>query len=102
MTAKAKKKKSPEKPRAKKKKEEKPKEPEHHHAFPKGDVPTSAVVGSFADVIEDYYREWGSKLDRPNAEDKALVIVRNLRYGGDGMRFRDREIKIPLCKQHRE
>jgi hypothetical protein len=57
---------------------EPPKKAEAVYRTPKGEVPTKEVVNIFADSIEKLYEEFGGKIDRTNALDKALNLVREL------------------------
>ena len=62
------------------------------------------ISNVIADTIERLYEEGGSKIDRINAEDKALHITRALRYGVDGfqtVRMTEDTLKVPLCRKHR-
>jgi predicted hydrocarbon binding protein len=64
-------------------------------------IATKELKNIVADTIERVYEEFGSKLDRLNAEDKALQIVRAVKYGVDDtqqLKITDNEVKAKLCK----
>lgn len=77
-------------------------------SYDKSETSSGEIVGLFADVIQEVYHEFGNQqLTRVNAEDKAISIVRAVRYGTSGsgntqVRIKDHEYKVPLCKRHRE
>jgi hypothetical protein len=64
------------------------------------------IVGLFADELQEVYALFGHELDRENAKDKAIFLVREMLYGRSGVktiRAKDHEFsKVPLCKEHRE
>jgi len=66
---------------------------------PRHEVPTAEVVQIMADEIELLYFEMGAKIDRVNAEDKALVLWRNLSIYGKA-RADDKSVPHYLCEAH--
>lgn len=50
------------------------------HHVKKSEVRSQEITNIMADEIELLYHDYKAELDRPNAEDKALNILRHLRY----------------------
>jgi hypothetical protein len=67
---------------------------------PRREVSTGEVVQIMADEIEALYKEMGARIDRVNAEDKALILWRNVAIYHEAVAV---EKKIPhsLCEEHR-
>ena len=65
----------------------------------KREVASDEIIGVLADAIEDVYHEFGSRIDRPNAHDKAMHILRELRHK-HGVKFKETDIEPRLCKEH--
>ena len=67
-------------------------------------VSTKEIVNIVADTVEKIYLDFGEKIDRVNAEDKALIISRYIIHGiGGGAivtppKIREKNLKAPLCK----
>jgi hypothetical protein len=86
-------------------KKSKPKTEVVHDVGRPREVPTREVLNVVADTVERIYIEFGSKLDRMNAEDKALHVVRYLKLGiidvgaqGQPPRLREASMTAPLCR----
>jgi hypothetical protein len=71
-------------------------------SYDKSEVSSGEIVGLFADELQEVYALFGQELDRVNAEDKAVMLVREMRYGDDGIKIKDHEYEVKLCKRHRE
>lgn len=65
------------------------------------EVETLAVVNIWGDEIQDVYHDLGSELDEVNAQDKALIIWREIHHI-QGVSARDQEVAHALCKEHTE
>jgi hypothetical protein len=63
------------------------------------EVETVAVVNVWGDEIQDVYRDLGSEIDEMNAQDKALIIWREI-HNLQGVTARDQEVAHALCKEH--
>jgi hypothetical protein len=64
-------------------------------------LPTKEVINVMADAVEEIYEEFHSSINRVNAEDKAIILFREIAYGGSGVPVREKEFHLPLCKEHR-
>jgi hypothetical protein len=62
-------------------------------------IPSAEVVNIMADEIQQVYEALGSRIDAVNAEDKALVLWRDLHYRHK-VSAREMEIPRALCKEH--
>lgn len=67
-----------------------------HH---RDELTTGQIVPIWGDEIQAIYEELGSSLDEVNAQDKALIIWREI-YIHAGATAREDEFKIKLCKEH--
>lgn len=65
------------------------------------ETPTKAVVQIMADEIQEVYQIMGGEIDRLNAEDKALILWRDVRYGLHHVVAREREVSHVLCAEHK-
>ena len=63
-------------------------------------VPSGEIINVMADAVEEIYQEFHATIDRVNARDKALILFREMTIGGNGVRIQEKEITIPLCKEH--
>lgn len=70
-------------------------EPKHH----RDEVESRQVVNIWGDELEDIYEELGISIDTPNAQDKALILWRELRIQ-HGVTARDAEVSHAVCKEH--
>jgi hypothetical protein len=64
-------------------------------------VPSRQIINVMTDVVEDVYQQLGARIDRVNAEDKALILYRAMVYEGTRTTVREHEFQLPLCKEHR-
>jgi hypothetical protein len=64
------------------------------------EIPTKEVVQIWADELEEIYHEFGSRLDRVNAEDKAKTLLIELRAHTPSVRITDHEYDVPNCGKH--
>jgi len=65
----------------------------------RNEVPTGEVVQIMADAIEEVYEEMGAKIDRVNAEDKALTLFRNVAIYHGAVAI-EHEVPHSLCENH--
>jgi len=70
--------------------------PVHH----RDELDTRSVVNIIADEIQDVYHELGHALDEVNAQDKALIMWREIRYVL-GATARERAVPHAACKDHK-
>jgi hypothetical protein len=85
-------------------KKSKPKAEVVHDVGRPKEVPTREVLNVVTDTVERIYIEFGGKIDRMNAEDKALHVVKYLKYGiidvgsvADAPRLREVTMTAPVC-----
>lgn len=64
------------------------------------EIPTEEVVQVWADELEEIYGEFGSRLDRTNAEDKAKTLLIELRAHIPTIRITEQEFEVPHCREH--
>lgn len=69
------------------------------HTKYRDEVETLAVVNIWGDEIQDVYHDLGSEIDEMNAQDKALIIWREIHLI-QGVSARDQEVAHALCKEH--
>ena len=70
-------------------------EPKHH----RDEIETRQVVNIWADEMEDIYHDLGIPIDTMNAQDKALILWREMRIG-HAVTAREQEVSHALCKEH--
>jgi Zn-finger nucleic acid-binding protein len=63
------------------------------------EVPSLSVVNIWGDEIQDVYNEMGMELDAANAQDKALIIWREIHLM-HGVTAREQETPHALCEEH--
>lgn len=69
---------------------------------PRRNEPSSGeIVQVLADTVEEVYAEFGQRIHRVNADDKARTIVRELRLK-HRVRFHDTDDEPKRCKEHAE
>jgi hypothetical protein len=64
------------------------------------EIPTREIVQVWADELEELYHEFGSRLDRTNAEDKAKTLLIELRAHIPTVRITEQEYDVPNCGKH--
>lgn len=67
-----------------------------HH---RDEIPTKQVVSIMADELEEIYKEFGGRIDRTNALDKALTLWRQMSIH-EGISAREKTVEHVLCKDH--
>lgn len=68
----------------------------HRH---RDDVPTRQVVNIMADEIQAVYEEMGGRIDEVNAQDKALILWRQVKID-TGISAREIDVPHILCSDH--
>lgn len=71
--------------------------PQHKHH--RDEVDSIMVVNAWADEIADVYHELGAHIDDVNAQDKALIIWREIHHL-QGVSAREQEVPHALCGEH--
>jgi len=64
------------------------------------EVPTKEIINVWAVEIQDIYNEFGTRIDRTNAQDKAKTLLIELRAHTPHVRIRDHEFQVPDCGRH--
>lgn len=71
---------------------------ERHFKHHKDEVDTREVVAVWGDEIQSIYEDMGVELDEVNAQDKALILWREIHL--KGATAREQEVEHTLCKEH--
>lgn len=66
----------------------------------KHEVPTGQIIEIMSDAIEEIYHEFGGRIERYNAKDKALNLYRVMAMQGSGVKVREKSYKVPACRRH--
>ncbi len=70
-------------------------EPKHH----RDEVESRQVINIWGDELEDLYHELGLTIDTPNAQDKALILWREIHIQ-HAVTAREAEVPHAACKEH--
>lgn len=69
------------------------------HTRHRDEMDTISVVNIWGDEIQDVYEELGVGIDEVNAQDKALIIWREIHHL-QGVAAREQEVEHALCEDH--